>query len=270
MTHHRAQGLLGDDGGQDHVIVGDLEHRLLGRQARGVRGPDVAAAGLVRRPDLVRTFHHHRGVAHVVGAEEITQVELGGGARDDADAGAIEVEPGLHAQVLTHHEALTVVVIHAGELEAQLDVAVEGPGRGPGQHVDLARLELRKAGLGGAGDELDRLGIAEDTGGYGAADVDIEAVPLPLVVRALEPGQTGADAAQQVTPGLDVVERPGHRGRGDQCHRGSGGKCAGNSHIKNPPCLFLIIASYTALSARLRQARALTVTQLLTASQDGG
>ena len=49
--------------------------------------------------------------------------------------------------------------------------------------------------------------VAEDGGRDGAAEIDVDARPVALVVRRREAGQTGVDAALDEALRLDVVER---------------------------------------------------------------
>src|SRR3546814_6831477 len=53
-------------------------------------------------------------------------------------------------------------------------VAGHGPRRVADEDVDLAALERRRTSIGTDRTELDRLGIAEHSGGDGAAEIDIE------------------------------------------------------------------------------------------------
>ena len=151
-------------------------------EARGVGGVDVAAAGEEGGADLVDLLDHHRLEGHLVGAEVVGEVELGGGAGLHADRGAVQLLGALHAELLRHHEALAVVVVDAGEVEAERGVARQRPGRVARQDVDLARLQRGEALLRGERHVLDLLGVAEDRRGDGAADVDVEAGPLALAV----------------------------------------------------------------------------------------
>ena len=112
-----------------------------------------------------------------------------------------------HAELLGDHEALTVVVVDADEIELQVDVAAEGPGGVPGQHVDLARGERGEAGLAGGRDEFDCRRVAENGGGDGAADGDVEALPVAVGVGRGKADQTGGHATVQRATRLDVVER---------------------------------------------------------------
>ncbi len=60
--------------------------------------------------------------------------------------------------------------------------------------------------LGGGGDVLDLVGIAQDGSRNRLAVVDIEAGPVALVVGRAEASETGADAAAQAAALLDRVE----------------------------------------------------------------
>ena len=63
------------------------------------------------------------------------------------------------------------------------------------QHVDFARLQGGEAVLGRQRHELDLVGVVEDGGGDGAADVDVEAGPFALRVGQAEAGQRAVGAA---------------------------------------------------------------------------
>ena len=60
---------------------------------------------------------------HVIGTEEVGQIQLGGRASLNANRRSIQLMRARYAQVLTNHKALAVVVIHAGKFEAQIHVA---------------------------------------------------------------------------------------------------------------------------------------------------
>src|SRR4029450_12624479 len=112
--------------------------------------------------------------------EVVGEVELGGGAGAYADRSTIELLGALHAELLVHHEALAVVVVDAGEVEAERGVAGQRVGRGAGQHVDFARLQGGEALLRGGWHILDLVGVAEEGRSDGAAGIDVEPRPLAL------------------------------------------------------------------------------------------
>ena len=119
----------------------------------------------------------------------VGEVELGGRAGLHADGGAVELLGRLHAERLLHHEALAVVVVDAGEGQAQRAVAASV------QVVLRTRTSISpdcsavKRSLAVVGDELDLGGIAEHGGGDRPAVVDVEARPVALVVGLREAGQ---------------------------------------------------------------------------------
>ena len=204
----RAQRLLGDDLRQDDVVVRVRRVGRAGRvEARGVGREDVAAAGEEGGAHFLDLLDDDRLEGHLVGAEVVGEVELGGGAGLHADRGAVQLLGALHAELLVHHEALAVIVVDAGEVEAERGVARQRPGRGAGQQVDLARLQRGEALLGGGRHVLDLVGIAEDRGGDGAAGVDVEARPLALAVGGGEACDAGADAADQRLPRALMASR---------------------------------------------------------------
>jgi hypothetical protein len=109
-------------------------------------------------------------------------VEFVGRALGDADRGAAELGQRLHVELLGHHEALAVIEIDAGILQAEPGIALERDGGVAHQHVDLARLQSKKALLGGERHVLGLGRIAQHGGGDGVAEVDVEARPFALAV----------------------------------------------------------------------------------------
>ena len=226
LRHGWSQRLLGDDLGQDDVVVGVLGVVLADRgQARRVGGQRVAAAGEEGGVHLGDVLDDDRLVLHVVGTEVVGEVELGRGAGLHADAGAGQLLGARHVELLRHHEALAVVVGGGREVEAELGVAGQRPGGVARQQVDLARLQGREALLGVERHELHLVAVAEQGGSNGAADVDVEADPLAGRVGDREAAEAGVDAADQLAARFDGVD-PGS-GEGG-CARG-GEQCAGQA-----------------------------------------
>ncbi len=62
-------------------------------------------------------------------------------------------------------------------------------------------------------------GVAENRGGHGLADGDVEALPVAVRIRRGETDQAGVHAADQFAAGLDVVKRRGRREAGQQSGR---------------------------------------------------
>ena len=164
-------------------------------ELRHVGGQRVALAGFVGLEHVVDGAELLRLVLHVVGAEIVGEVELGGGLGLDADLAAVERQRRFDLARARHHEALAVVVRHAGEVQVVLGLARHRPGRVARQHVDLALAELLEPLLGVERDELHLLRIVEDRSRDGAAEIDVEARPVALVVLGGEARQPGVDAA---------------------------------------------------------------------------
>src|SRR5208283_6145092 len=99
---------------------------------------------------------------------------------------------------LRRHEGLAVVVSDAGEQEIRILLAPHRPGRIARQDVDLLVLEGAEALGGGERNVLDLPRIVEDRGGERAAEVDVEARPLALVVLDREAGDSLAHAADEL------------------------------------------------------------------------
>ena len=207
MAHHRSQRLLGDALGQDHLLafVRELPRAHAGK-TRGVRRVRVAAARSVGLQQLVELVDQHRLEGHLVLAEIVREVELGGRAGLHADRGAVQLPGALDAALGRHHEALAVVEVHARAIEAQLSVAQQGLRRVTGDDVDLPRLEGDEALLRGGRREFHFLRVAEHGDRDRLAEIDVEAGPLALAVGEGEARQAGVDRALHEALGLHGIE----------------------------------------------------------------
>ena len=141
------------------------------------------------------------------------EVELGGGARLDADGGRGELRPRRDAQRGADHDRLAVIERGRRE-QAPRRVAADGAGRVADEDVDLARLEGRAALLGGQGAELDLRGVTQHGGRDGPAEVDIEAgVGAGALVERLKPGRAPLMPHTSESALLDGREDAGRDGR---------------------------------------------------------
>ncbi|MPL95813.1 hypothetical protein SDC9_41985 [bioreactor metagenome] len=207
MAHGRPERFLRDDFRQDDVVFRIGIGGAGGGQARGVGGIGVAGAGQILLFAFGVRINRDRLIGHVVRLEIVGEVHLGGGAGLDADRGAVELLGGGDAAVLAHHEALAVVVVHAGEIHLQIGIAREGPGAVAGKQVDLARGQRGEAGLAGGRHVFDLRRVAQDRGRDGLADRDVEARPVAVGIGSGEAHEAGVHAAVQHAAGLDVLER---------------------------------------------------------------
>ena len=132
-----------------------------------------------------------------MGAEEVGEVEFRRRSLLHADRGVAQFERRVHLQRLAHQKALAVVVIDAGKVEAERGVARTRPRRVAHQNVDFAGLQRGEAVFGRQRYEFDLVGIVEDRGGDGTADVDVEAGPFALRVRQTKTGERAVGAAVQ-------------------------------------------------------------------------
>src|SRR5262249_58246207 len=80
MARQRPQRFLGNDLGQNDVVVGIGELELFRVELRVVGRKHVAPAGFVGFYGLVRGAERDDFVLHVVGAEVVGEIELGRGA----------------------------------------------------------------------------------------------------------------------------------------------------------------------------------------------
>ena len=193
LAHGRSERLLGDDLGQHDMVVRRGQRQADAVEARLVGGVDVAAAGVIGGVDLFELFEDDRVVLHLVRLEIVGEVELGRGAALHADGGARKLQRGIDARQLlgVDHEALAVIVGDADEVQAERRIAVDGPGGVARQDIDFARLQRGETLLGAERRELDLGAVAEDGGRDRAAEIHIDALPVTLVVRRREAGQTG-------------------------------------------------------------------------------
>ena len=120
LAHDRAQRLLGDALRQNDMLAlaGELAGTHRGK-ARGIGRVGVAAAGGIGLQQLVELLDQHRLEGHLALAEVVREVELGRGARLHADRGAVQFLGALDAALGRHDEALAVVEIDAGDVEAE-------------------------------------------------------------------------------------------------------------------------------------------------------
>ncbi len=140
-------------------------------------------------------------------------------------------------RVGVHHDGLAVVE-RGGTEDAPARVAADGPGRVADEDVDLTGLEGRTALVGGQGAELHGLGVAENGGRDGAAEVGVEADGVAALVEEAEARQAAVDAADELAAVLHGgqsaftgrrVGRIGALGRGRLRSIGSGARawCSG-------------------------------------------
>ena len=207
MANERAQRFFGNDFRQNHVRAGIFEGRTGCGQAGCIRGVNVACTSQVLLLCFSVGFDRNRLVADVVGAEEVRQVQLGRGAGLDADGRAVQFLGRRHAQILRRHEALTVVVVHADEFELQVDIAREGPGGVPGQHVDFAGRQRGEAGLTGGRHEFNGRRVPKNSRSNSTAHGDVKAHPFAICVGCSKAHQTSGHATVQLATCLDVVKR---------------------------------------------------------------
>ena len=119
LAHRGAQRLFGDDLRQDDVIARIGQPQPLAVEAGRIRRVGIAAAGVIGLHRFVGGGEGHRLERHVVGAEIVGEIELGGGALLHADRRVVQFQRRIHLQRFAHHEALAVVVIDGGEIDAE-------------------------------------------------------------------------------------------------------------------------------------------------------
>ncbi len=142
-----------------------------------------------------------------MGAEIIGEIELGGGAWLHADRGAVQLRCAFDVAFFRDHESLAVVVINADEVDPEAGVPGNRPARVARKNVHFTGLYGSEALLRGKRRVANLARIAEVRGGYGAAQVDVDAAPFPLTVRLGKSRQTGAYAALNKASFCDGLRR---------------------------------------------------------------
>src|SRR6185312_3790220 len=143
--------------------------------------------------------------------EIIGQIQLRRGAGLDADRAPVELERRLKVAALGDEKGLTVVIGHAREDDAVIALAPQRPGRIAREDVDLLVLKRAEPLLGREGRVLHLRRVVEDRRRERAAEVDVEARPLALVVLDREALEALVDAADERAAILDGLERLGLR-----------------------------------------------------------
>ncbi len=194
VAHGRPERLLRDHFRQDQVLVGLRRARgAHSDHARHVGGVDVAAPGEVGVQHLFQLFDDHRLEFHLVSAEVVGEVQFGGGAGLHADRRAVELLCAHDFQLLRHHEALAVVVVHADEIRPRLVSRVTVHVVFAREHVHFARLERGETLLRGERRVADLAGVAKNGGRTRAADVDVDGPSTALRIGLREAGQSDVD-----------------------------------------------------------------------------
>ena len=216
MADDGTQRLLGNDFRQDNVLVRIVEGGARRGQSRSVRGVHIATVSQVVLAGFFVGFDGNRLVLHIVGAEVVGQIELGGGAGLDADGGAVKFLGAFDALGLADQEALTVIVRGVDIVQLDVDITDECPGGVTDEDVAFLRVQKGKAGLTGGGDKLHLFATAENRGRDRAAHVGVETLPTAGLVGIREARKTGIDDAVKHAPGFDVFQRPGSRRLGSK------------------------------------------------------
>ena len=226
LTHGWSERFLGNDLRQDQVVARSSLLHANRVECRHIACNSVATASQIGLHALVEVFESKRPVGHPCGLEPTGEIELARRVGADADGLAVEVFRRFCAERCHHHEALSIVVVHARERQAARAVSGAGPGRVADEDVDLARPQLRKS-IGCCRCNVSHLaGVAEDSDGDRLAVVDIKAGPTASVVRRAEAGEVTVHTAAQCTAVPDRIQGPvprlaRHHGanRSDDCTR---------------------------------------------------
>ena len=145
-------------------------------------------------------------ILHMVGFEKVGEVGLSRRARLHTNFAAVELERGLNVTALGDEKRLTVVIGRPREHDAIVAFATHRPGRIARQHVDLFVLQDIEPVRVRDRHVLHLRGIVEDHRRQRAAEIDVEARPLTLVVLDREALEALVDAADERAPVLHGLE----------------------------------------------------------------
>src|SRR5690554_1620793 len=141
LAYRRTQRLLGDDFRQNDRLLrlGQLDTQC--GQLGGIGSQHITATRFVTPYRLLGSIENDGVELHVIGAEEVGHVELGGSPGLNTDSGTVEPINTIDAQLAVNHEANAVVERHPGEIDPQRGIAGGGPGGIARQQIHLARLQ---------------------------------------------------------------------------------------------------------------------------------
>ena len=117
------------------------------RETRGVSGVHVAAAGEVVDLAFFVGFDRNRLVAHSIGAEVVSEVQLGGGTRQYADSRPVQLFGAFNPKFFRDQKTLAIIVVDLAKIEPQGSVPSQGLGAVTGQNVYFTGLQCRKTGF---------------------------------------------------------------------------------------------------------------------------
>ena len=198
----------------------------LGGELGAVGGDRVTAAFVIGLEGGVLVFEDDRGVFHTRSPELVGQVQLGGGPALDTDVRArkrFETGGRIADNIGLGHDRLPIVEIDRAEGEAKLDIAGPGPRAVAGENVHLAGLQRRKALLCAQAAEFNGVGIIEERGRPGTAEINIESGPVTVGIdetKALEGPVHTADQAASIQYGLQAFTTGDRRSRRGGCWLG--------------------------------------------------
>ena len=205
MGDHRTERLLRDGLGQDYVCIPVLEGTANGGQLGTVVGEGVALLALIGRYHRVGVLEGEGIDVQVVLVGEVLQVQLGGCSLSHADGSVLKLQGAGDAQVLLHQEPLAVVE-HGLGVVAPLGVPGCGPGDGANQQVHFAGLDGGSAFGSGDQPNLEGICITQDSGGNGAAKVDIETDVIAGIVQEAIARHVVAAGTDELASVLDCLE----------------------------------------------------------------
>ena len=204
------------------MILGVLEGGAGGGKAGGIGGEHITSARQILLLRLGVGGDRDRFISDVVDAEEVGQVQLGGGAGLDANRCAVEFLGRGHTQRFGRKEALAIVVVHTRPVEFQVGITAVGVSGVADQHIHFARGQCGKAGLACGREKVNCIRITKNRGSHGPAQANVEPFPDAIGIGRTKTDKTGVRAAVQRTARFDIVQRgrlcsPGNQTSDGQC-----------------------------------------------------
>ncbi len=211
VADRRTERLLRERVVEDHQGVGppSREGRALAGELREVAGPAVALSGRrTPRRSCVGIGERERRVAQPGRVEPRGEVQLGGGAGQHADGGAVHVFDRLEPRVGPHHHPLAVEEGRGEEAGAVAAITAGRVSRVADQHVDLARLQRGETAVSASSGVYSTASASPSTAAATALQNSMsKPAYAPCVVDEAEAGHGLVDAAVERATVLHLGEQ---------------------------------------------------------------
>src|SRR5688572_18089213 len=158
-------------------------------QLRAVRCDRIAAALIIRLESGILIFEHDWLIRNIGSSELICKIQLSRCSALDADIRAfqcIESSGWIIYNVSERHDRLAVIESDRTKGQTKLSVTGVRPGTVAAQDIHLTGLQSRKAVLCTDRKKFDSIGVIEQRGCPGAAEINIKTRPGTIGIQKAE------------------------------------------------------------------------------------